>query len=938
MLFLVGAFLIDINVLFSLSTNSASPTNPVDRLKAFAYHQKLKQESIFKNLKWRSVGPTFRGGRVSCIAVPQGKDFTIYAGAGTGNIWKTTNNGTTWHPIFDNESTFTIGDMAIAQSNPDIIYVGTGENLLDRNSYAGTGVFKSTDGGDTWQNVGLNDTHHIGRVVIDPKNPDVVYVAALGHLYSYNEERGLFKTSDGGKTWDKILYVSEKAGVVDVAMDPSDSNILYASAWETIRKPWSFQESGKGSGLYKTADGGKNWKKLLNGFPQGEHVGRIGLAVSASNPNIVYALLDNHAKREVEEGSKSGLSILFIRRMSKNRFLQINTESLSRFLKENHVPEYYTAETILESVRNDELNPEVFAQYIQDLRDTLKVYSINIIGGEVFRSDDKGETWRKVNEDYLDQFFWASGYSFCNIKVSPDDEDQVYILGVRILSSEDGGKTYKHIGGKRVHVDHHDLWIDPNKSDRLILGNDGGVNFSYDRGETWQDIKNMPIGQFRRVSVDLDQPYKIYGGMQDNGTVYGPSDHTVEYGVEDPWKSISGGDGFNVLIDPMDSNTVYFVYQYGDLTRKNLTDGSVKNITPVPRAGEPQFRSNWNTPFIVSHHNPYTMYYGANKIFKSDNKGDSWISISPDLTTNPGPGRQGDVPYGTITTISESPLKPGLIYVGTDDGMVQVSQNEGRSWKKITKELPEKWVTCVVASRYEEGTVFISLTGYHEDDFEKYLFMSSDYGNNWVSITSNLPTESINVIREDPKIQNLLYIGTDLGVYVSMDRGEYWHSLCNNLPTTPVHDIAIHSQEGELIIGTYGRSVFTLDVSIIQQFDKKVQKKSAHLFKIRKAKLPQSRGDRGEWSLEKIREAYIYYYLREPQEIKISVVDKSGNLIKRLEGTKEPGLNLATWNLTFEGGAKLGEEFASLENFVKPGTYKVKIVLEDSQEIKKKVY
>ena len=381
MLFLVGAFFIDINILFSLSTNSASPTNPVDRLKAFAYHQKLKQESIFKNLRWRSVGPTFRGGRVSCIAVPHGKDFTIYAGAGTGNIWKTTNNGTTWHPIFDNESTFTIGDMAIAQSNPNIIYVGTGDNLLGRNSYAGTGVFKSTDGGDTWQNVGLNDTHHIGRVVIDPKNPDAVYVAALGHLYSYNEERGLFKTSDGGKTWDKILYVNEKTGVVDVAIDPSDSNILYASAWETIRKPWSFQESGKGSGLYKTVDGGKSWKKLLNGFPQGEHVGRIGLAVSASNPNIVYALLDNHARREVEEGRKSGLSIFFIRRMSKGQFLQISTESLSRFLKENHVIEYYTAEKILESVRNDELNPEVFAQYIQDWRDMLKVYSINIIGG-----------------------------------------------------------------------------------------------------------------------------------------------------------------------------------------------------------------------------------------------------------------------------------------------------------------------------------------------------------------------------------------------------------------------------------------------------------------------------------------------------------------------------------------------------------------------------
>lgn len=930
LLFLTGVFFININFLFC----SLEATDSVSRLKSFEYHQKLKNESIFKNLKWRTVGPSFQGGRISTIDVPPGNTFTIYVGVGAGNIWKTTNLGTTWKPIFENESTFTIGDIVIAPSDPDVIYVGTGENLMARSSFAGTGVFKSIDGGKTWKNVGMHDSHHIGRVVVDPKNPDIVYVAVLGHQYTFNEERGLFKTDDGGKTWKKSLYISDKVGVTDVVMDPSDSQILYAAAWERDRKAWNNVESGEGSGIYKTRDAGLSWQKLTNGFPEGKHVGRIGLAVSASNPDVIYALLDNQAPRpeRKQEGKKeiiSGLTILKLQKMSKEVFLKIEAEMLNQFLRENGVPREYTGKIVLEMVAKGELTPEILAKYLLDLWADRKLHVTDVIGGEVYRSDDEGETWKKINESHLDSFFSTYGYSFCDIRVSPDDENKIYILGIRIMTSDDGGKTFKHIGGKGVHVDHHELWIDPVNPDRIILGNDGGLNFSYDRGKTWQDIKNMPIGEFYTISVDRDTPYKIYGGLQDNGSVFGPSTHNVEYGVEDLWKHIGGGDGFFVEVDPTDLNTVYFEYQFGSIMRKNLKDATSKSIMPKPKIGEPALRFNWMTPFLVSHHNPYILYCGANRIFRSLNRGDNWMCISPDLTTDSGPEKQGDVPYGTITTISESPFRPGLIYAGTDDGNVQVTKNDGVNWSNVSQGLPDKWVSRVLASRYEEGKVFVSLTGYREDDFEKYLYMSKDYGESWTSISSNLPSESINVIREDPANKNILYVGTDLGVYVSLDDGDKWYSLCNDLPTCAVHDLVVHPRENELVIGTHGRSVFILDVGCLQKFNENIAKKTAHLFDIKPARLPRSRGDMGEWSQEKVKEAFIYYYLNESREVKISVFDKSGKLIKNLKGTSDAGMNSAVWDLTFEGGKKIGEEFATAGNLVEQGEYTVEILSGD---------
>jgi len=725
---------------------SSTSTDVAERKKSWQLHLKMKEESIFGDLKWRAVGPRKQGGRIECIACPAGDSTVIYVGAGSGNLWKTENNGTTWKPVFENESAFAIGAVAVAPSNPSVVWVGTGEELMARSSYAGTGVFKSTDGGATWQNMGLEDTHHIAKVVIHPSDSDIVYVAAIGHLYTDNEERGIFKTRDGGKTWKRILYFDDKTGCIDLVMDPSDPNTLFAGMWEHQRKVWGHISYGKGSGLYRTYDEGRTWKKLTEGFPDGDNLGRIGVDVAATNSRIVYAICDYRGNRE-----------------------------------------------------------------------------------GVYRSDDRGDSWRKINKDRI-----SAGYDFCEIRVAPDNEDEIYVPGVRSFRSSDGGKTYRRIKGTVVHLlqhasrvlhlDAHDLWIDPLNTKRLILGNDGGLHISYDRGKTWLHFNNIPIGEFYAIWADMSEPYRIFGGTQDNAALYGPGTTEIRDGEEDPWKQVyidpwGGGDSYFTYVDPDDSKTVYYEHQFGDLRRKNMKTGRTKSIKPKAEKGKAPLRFNWMTPYVISHHNGKKLYYGAQRLLKSHDRGDSWVPISPDLTTQPGPEKQGNVPYGTLTMIAESPLTPGLIYVGTDDGNVQITKNDGKTWKKIDKGLPEKWVSRVEASRHKDGVVYVSLTGYREDDISTYIYRSSDYGENWKSIAGNLPAEAVNVIREDPERKNILYAGTDSGVYVSVDTGTSWSSLCNNLPTTPVHDIFIHPRDHDLILGTHGRSVYVMNVKSIQDRD-----------------------------------------------------------------------------------------------------------------------
>jgi len=707
------------------------------RMKAWDQHVKLREESIFKDVPWKAVGPRFQGGKIESIWVPKARKNTIYVGVGSGNLWKSVNNGTTWKPIFDDQSTFSVSVVTASDKDPNLVWVGTGEPHMARSSYAGTGVFKSTDAGETWQHRGLVDTQHIGRVLIDPKDSNVVYVAALGCQYRYNEERGVFKTADGGKTWKKVLYISEKVGVVEVAMDPSDSKTLYAIAWQRDRKAWNNVVAGPGSGLYKSTDAGETWKLITKGLPTGEKVGRMGIAVAPSNPNVLYIVCDHRG-----------------------------------------------------------------------------------VGGEVYRSDDKGESWRKTHEGRVPT---GIGYDFCLIRVAPDDEDEIFVLGGALTCSTDGGKTF--VGRSRgvipmlsynawiiPHCDNHDMFIDPDDADRVMLGTDGGLYISYDRAKTWLHVNTLPIAEFYAISVDAAKPYRIWGGTQDNGLLYGTARPMA---LVEHWKTLGGGDQYVTRVDPHDTDLIYREGYFGAMSRINLRTGEGAGIRP------PAKRFNWLTPYILSPHKSTTLYAGGEKVFKSTKRGDQWKAISPDLSTNPGPERQGNVPFGTVTDISESPFRAGIVYAGTDDGQLHVTRDDGATWTKITEGLPDRWVSRVVASKYEEGTAFVSFTGYREDDFQVYLYMTKDFGKTWNSIAANLPAEPVNVIREDPADKDILYVGTDLGAYCSIDRGQTWHSLSKTLPTTPVYDMDIHAEEQDLVAGTHGRSVFVLDIEKIKEIKSK---------------------------------------------------------------------------------------------------------------------
>ena len=757
-------------------------TDAATRMRAWERHQRLERESPFADLEWRAVGPRMQGGRIESIDVPAGSPSTMYVGVGSGNLWKTINNGTTWTPIFEKESTFTIGDVAVAPSDPDIIWVGTGEVLMARSSYAGTGMFKSTDAGETWTNMGLRDTHHIAQVVIHPGDPDTVWVAAIGHLYSENEERGVFRTTDGGESWQRVLFVDDRTGAIELVIDPGDPDTLYAAMWERSRKAWGHDTHGRGSGVYKSTDGGTSWQQLGDGLasgaglPVGEHIGRIGLAVAPSDPNVVYALVDNYALDE----SPPPTDTLGGRGGRGGR-----------------------------TGRGGRGRPRR-------------------IGGEVYRSDDKGQTWRKMNEGPV-----AAGYDFCLIQVAPDNENIIYLPNNRFMASEDAGRTYRQIegtlvhllphGSRRLHLDQHELWINPDNGDHMLLGNDGGMHLSYDRGASWLHLNNLPIGEFYAVSVDMDEPYNIYGGTQDDAALFGASDQAIEDDLGDRWTHVyldrwGGGDSYFTYRDPLDPDLIYYEHQMGDLRRKRMSSGVTVRIRPQAGEGEEPLRPNWMTPFFISRHNPPTLYYGANVLFKSLDRGITWTPISPDLTSRPA--QQGNVPWGTLTSVAESPLRSGLLYAGADDGYVQVTRDDGNTWRRIDEGLPQRWVTRLVASQHDLATVYVALTGYRYDDFEKYLYVSTDYGASWEPISSNLPSEPINVIAEDPVHPDILYVGTDTGVYVSLDRGALWHALCANLPTTPVYDLLVHPRDGELVIGTHGRSIFVADVTAIRELAK----------------------------------------------------------------------------------------------------------------------
>ncbi len=883
-----------------------------ERLQGYELRLKMEANSPFKNLKFRNVGPEIQGGRVVDIVAPPSRPATLIVAFATGGLWRTDNMGTTWVSLFDKESSITIGAIAFSGEDAETLWVGTGEANSSRTSYAGTGIFKSTDGGKTWKNMGLYESHHFGRIVVHPKDPDVVYAAVVGHLYTWNRERGLYKTEDGGRTWRQVLYVNERTGCIDVLLHPRDPEIVFAVMWERDRRPWNFLESGPGSGLYKSTDGGKTWRRVTGGLPDGEYVGRMGLAICESRPEVVYLVLDHQQPKpefetEDEMVPSGELSIRRLGMLTEEQLLQVDSRVLNRFLR-RYFPPDLTAERLKEMVRNKEMTVKDLLRHLRDANSEL--FEGRIAGAEVYRSDDGGNTWRKTHTVRLDGVFNTYGYYFGRIAVSPKDPDRVYLLGVPLLMSEDGGKTWRSIGGRGVHVDHHAMWIDPRYPDRVAIGNDGGINISWDGGGSWQKINNLPVGQFTTIAVDMARPYRIYGGLQDNGTMRGPSNYNLERNDPWEWESIGGGDGASVVVDTRSNEVVIVSSQFGSARGRDFLKNETWNARPRSRFGEPPLRYNWVTPIIQSPHHPEILYYGANKVFRSMDFGRTWTQISEDLTSQ---REHGDVPFGTITTLSESPKRFGLIYAGTDDGRVWRTMDGGATWREITLGLKAgKWISRVVASAHNEAVVYVSQNGYRQDDFAPYLWKSEDYGSTWVNIAKGLPNEPINVVREDPKVPGLLYVGTDAGVFVSLDDGATWKVLAGDLPRVPVHDLVIHPRDADLVLGTHGRSVFVADVEYIQGLTREIRSKPLHVFPLEPVTASREWGyiRQAPWDQRPVPEpsVSVVFWLSQPAPVTLVLKDREGKVVKeqkvRLMGERwnpcDYGLNFESLSLLVE--------------------------------------
>ena len=813
-------------------------------------------------LPWRSLGPAVTSGRVVDFAVPEGPKSQVgerlgelfYVASASGGVWKTTNGGTTWESIFDHQGSASIGDIAVAPDNPDIIWVGTGEANNQRSASWGDGVYKSENGGKRWTNMGLKKSEHIGRVIVNPTNHEIVFVAAQGPLWGAGGDRGLFRTTDGGRTWKNVKSIDAHTGFTDVIFDPTNPNVIYAASFQRERRPYSYVGGGPGSGLWKSIDGGDTWTKLTEGLPK-DDVGRIGLDVSRSSPNVVYATIET---KVTGTGAATG-----------------NTE------------------------------------------------------GSVYRSDDYGASWQKMGTGF--SYPWYMG----QIRVDPTNPDRVYFMGVPLQVSTDGGRTFRGTASA-AHSDHHAMWIDPTDPNHLIIGCDGGVYISHDRGRTVDFVPNLPISQYYAIATDMRQPYYyVYGGLQDNSSWGAPSQTRNRQGITNAdWIRTTGGDGFYAQIDPVDPNTVYGESQGGDIVRFDVRTGEQKTIKPLPDFGGKPYRWNWSSPMLISPHDHNTIYFGANYLFKSTNRGDAWTRLGPDLTRQlnrdslPVMGKiwprnsiarhQGTADYGNISTVDESPMKPGLLYVGTDDGVVSVSRDGGTTWNRITKfpGVPDQtYVSRVVASRFHEGTVFATLDNHRNNDFKPYVLQSDDYGAHWKPIAGNLPANgSVQVIREDLAEPNLLFVGTEFGVFFSELMGNQWTQLKYNIPTVAVHDIVIHPREHDLVIGTHGRGIYIIDdITPLEKLGT-ANGAGTYLFPVKPAteynpnsSIPGGArgagalGDREYSAPNPAFGAIITYFLRDSLakggDVTLGIYDASGKRVRELTANKKRGMHRVTWDL-----------------------------------------
>ncbi|MFT5303120.1 MAG: photosystem II stability/assembly factor-like uncharacterized protein [Mariniblastus sp.] len=713
----------------------------LSRLEAWRQHQQMASESNFKDLQWNRLGPKFAGGRIESIDAPSGDLGIIYAGVGAGGVWKTTNGGLSWKPIFENESTFAIGDLTVAPGDPNTIWVGTGECHVGRMSFSGTGVFKSEDAGETWTNMGLHESYHVGQIAIDPLDKETVYVASMGER-NQGGQRGVFKTTDGGKSFKHVLPTENRVSIVDLVIDPSNRDRLFASAWD--------RSDGSGSCVYRSDDGGDNWLRLKGGLPD-KNIDRVAIAVSKSSPGTVYALMADRSSPALAKRRPASL---------------------------------------------------------------------------LFRSDDFGNTWTQTHEGYVPTYV---GWDFCDVRVAPDDAERIYIGGFRLLQSLDGGKTFLGEGGlahndtrekvlrlhdhqgKGLHLDVHDIWIDPEHPERVMLGNDGGLFVSSDRGDSWLHLNNLPIAEYYRVHLDDQTPFQIWGGTQDNASLVGPSTSRMATGEPDEFEQVfldpwSGGDGFATFPDPNDPKTVFFTQQNGNLKRAifgKLDSG--KRIWPRSQKGEPSFRWAWDTPFFASQHKgPTVLYCAAQQVMRSTDLGDHWNPISPSLSQGP------------ILALAESPLDSARMAAGDGHGKVFLTKDAGKSWESAAA-LPDRIIQDVVCSVHNPRRVYVVLSGRVRNDTASYAYVSNDFGKTWNSIAAGIPHESLNAIAEDPMSDQLLFIGTDLGVYASTDQGGHWSSLSKTLPTAAVLDVQVQARDGVLVAATHGLSLFSIDIETIRK-------------------------------------------------------------------------------------------------------------------------
>ena len=844
----------------------------------------------FAGLRFRSIGPATMGGRVDDLAVLESNPAVFYVGTATGGLWKTTNNGTTWEVLFDDQDdAVSIGDVTIAPDDANLVWVGTGENNNRQSGSWGNGVYKSTDGGQTWKNMGLRDSKHIARIIVDPVDHDVVYVAALGSVWGPGPERGVFKTTDGGLTWTKVLYVDADTGATELVQDPSNNKVIYAATYQRRRAGFGFNGGGPGSGIHKSSDAGRTWTKITNGIPPG-NLGRIGMDIYRKNPNILYAVIQH----QTESGT--------------------------------------------------------------------------------YRSDDAGMSWRKMSNVNPRPMY------FSQIRVDPTNDLRVYVGGVQIHISDDGGKTFIENG--TLHSDHHALWINPANPNHIIDGNDGGIGMSWDKGKTWEGIYNMNLAQYYHVGYDMAVPYNLCGGMQDNYTWCGPSAVRSSAGIlNDDWYRIQGGDGFEALVDPNDLNIVYAESQNGNIVRVDLRTKERMPIRPLPGRDEPANRWNWNTPLAISPHQSSTIYAGAEKLFRSTDRGQSWTAISSDLTQRldrdalplmgvAGKGitiarNDGVSSYGNLVQITESPQQAGLILTGSDDGVVNMTRDGGKTWTNLASRFPNMpknaYVSGLVTSKHSANTMYVAFDNHENDDFKSYLYASVDGGNNFRSISEGLPAgHTVTTVTEDPKNPAVLYAGTEFGLFVSVDNGGRWQRVRSGLPTVPIHEIVFHPRDNDMILATHGRSLWILDDATPIQQAAEAMRTDAFLFDIRQAMQMNLAQDRGFVTDKPFRGqnptpgAAISYYLKgAAPQVTVRIRDAAGVVVRELAGNdlrnaRNAGINRVHWDLRYQpiapgpaiqggGGGGGGGQGGNNGPFVMPGEYRVTLLVGDKEVATKPV-